>query len=232
MHAFITGTGTGVGKTHVTTLMLRALRDAGRTVCGFKPISCGGREDAQAILEASSPGFSLDEINPVALKTPAAPHVACQFDGRSIDRNSLIEGFHSLAGRADHVLVEGAGGWAVPVAPGLTMADLAADLRLPVIVVVDNRLGALNHTILTVEAIQGKGLQCAGLILNHLADERDMASITNRQTLEEWLGIPVLEDVLHAEDHLDPQWVLEALAPATGKNLQSALAASPPCGNR
>lgn len=211
MHAFITGTGTGVGKTYVTAMMLRALRDDGLTVCGYKPVACGGDEDARALLDASSPGFGLREINPILLKTAAAPHVAAQLEGATIDRQALVDGFVSLAARADCVLVEGAGGWAVPLTPGSVMGDLAADLGLPVIVVVDNRLGALNHTILTVDAIRARGLRCAGLVLNHIEDERDIASITNRSTLEDWLGVPVLEDVLHGETALDAGWLREAL---------------------
>jgi len=213
MHAFITGTGTGVGKTYCTSMILRALRGKGLTVCGYKPVACGDEEDARALLDASTPGFSLREINPVMLKTAAAPHVAAQLEGITIDRRALVDGFVSLAGRADCVLVEGAGGWAVPLAPGAVMGDLAAELGLPVIVVVDNRLGALNHTILTVDAIRARGLRCAGLLLNHLEDERDTASITNRATLEEWLDVPVLEDVLHGETTLDVEWLRGPLAP-------------------
>jgi dethiobiotin synthetase len=128
-----------------------------------------------------------------------------------VDVARAVDGFHHLAARYDHVLVEGAGGWEVPLVTGRTVGDLAADLALPVVVVVDNRLGGLNHTILTVNAIRARGLDCAGLILNHLADERDTASITNRAILEDWLQVPVLQDILHQESETDADWILEFL---------------------
>ncbi len=166
------------------------------------------------MLEDGSPGPTLEEINPVFLPLAAAPYSAAKLGHPAVDWTRCLGGFHHLATTYDHVLVEGAGGWEVPVISGRTVGDLAADLRLPVVVVVDNRLGALNHTILTVQAIRARGLHCSGLILNHLADERDTASITNRAILEDWLQIPVLQDVLHQESDTDPDWVLQLLHPA------------------
>ncbi|MFM7180895.1 MAG: dethiobiotin synthase [Verrucomicrobiales bacterium] len=211
MHCFITGTGTDVGKTFVTRLMLRALVAAGHRAVGYKPVACGDRDDAKALLADGFPGPSLDEINPIFLPVAAAPFVATSLGHATVDVGKAIEGFRHLAATYDHVLVEGAGGWEVPLVAGRTVGDLAADLQLPVVVVVDNRLGALNHTILTVNAIRARGLKCAGLILNHLADERDTASITNRAILEEWLQIPVLQDILHQESETDAEWILDLL---------------------
>lgn len=214
MHCFITGTGTDVGKTFITRLMLRALVAAGRRAVGYKPIACGDREDALNLLKDGTPGPALDEINPVFLPLAAAPYSAAQLGHPAVDWTRCIDGFHHLAATHEHVLVEGAGGWEVPVVPHRTIGDLATDLALPVVVVVDNRLGALNHTILTVNAIRARGLHCAGLILNHLNDERDTASITNRAILEDWLQIPVLQDILHQESDTDPDWILSLLQPA------------------
>ena len=100
------------------------------------------------------------------------------------------------------VLVEGVGGWEVPIAPGYNVADLAADLGLPVLLVVNNRLGALNHSILTAKAITSRGLECAGIILNHVEDERDSASVSNRVVLEQELEVPILADILHGETEI------------------------------
>jgi len=97
------------------------------------------------------------------------------------------------------VLVEGAGGWEVPLRADVMLSDFARDLGWPVVVVVRNQLGALNHTILTVRAIQAAGLACAGLVINHPADERDPASISNRAVLEDVLDVPVLAEVMHGE---------------------------------
>jgi len=213
MHLFVSGTGTGVGKTHVTRLLLLALQKLGRSAVAYKPVCCGNRDDAKTLLAAGTPGPSIDEINPVWLKTPAAPGVAARLENRPIDRAALLSGFQKLAARFDHVIVEGVGGWAVPLTDDSEMADLATDLNLPVLVVVDNRLGALNHTALTVRAIRACGLHCAGLVLNHLEDERDIASVSNRSVLEDWLKIPVLEDILHGATETSPEWVANLFPP-------------------
>ena len=211
MHCFITGTNTDVGKTYVTRLMLRALNTAGHSAVAYKPICCGSRDDATALLADSAPGVTLDELNPVFLQSATAPYVAAQLENKPIDPAALAAGFHTLAARYQHVFVEGAGGWEVPMCQGKTMADFAAMLALPVVIVIDNRLGALNHTILTVNAIRARGLTCAGLILNHLVDERDTAAITNRSILEDWLELPVLQDILFEETDTEPGWVREFL---------------------
>lgn len=204
MHFFVTGTDTDAGKTYVTCLLLEAARRAGRSAAGYKPVSCGDRADAHALLSASGPvPPDLEEVNPLHLKVPAAPYVAGLMENRVIEKQPLLLGFSSLAARYDTVLVEGAGGWEVPLTDGLTMADFAVELGLPVLVVVNNKLGALNHTLLTIKAITARGLRCAGLILNHVADERDPASISNRAVLERFAGVPILAEVMHGETTLD-----------------------------
>lgn len=202
MKCFITGTDTGVGKTFCATLLLRHFAAQGKSVAGYKPVCSGGRDDAVALQAASTAPFSLDEINPCWFRIPLSPLVASQIENRPIDLTVLTAGYHRLAAACDTVLVEGAGGWETPLAPGKTMADLAAALQLPIIVIVANRLGALNHTILTVRAIHARGLPCAGIILNHITDERDPASISNRAVLEEFLNVPVLAEVMYGEDAL------------------------------
>ena len=204
MSFFITGTDTGVGKTHVTRLILEALRGAGRDAAGYKPVACGDREDAH-ILAAASGGIDLDEVNPVYFKTAVAPYVAGLLETRTLDPAVLIAGFHRLAEKHATVLVEGAGGWEVPLAAGYRISDLAADLKLPVVLVAGNKLGALNHILLTVAAIQAKGLVCAGIVLNQLEDEMDTAMITNKGVVEDLTGVPLLDHVIYGQDFLDAE---------------------------
>jgi len=209
MRYFITGTDTDAGKTYVTCLLLEALKKKGRLAVGFKPFCCGTRADAVALLEASGEGAAIDELNPVWLKTPASPFAAAMIEGRLLDLESVHEAYHELSHRFEDVLVEGVGGWEVPLAPTYTAADFADALGLPVIVVVNNKLGALNHTILTVKNILARGMKCTGLILNHVAETRDPASISHRLVLQDMFEVPVLGEVLHGET--DGSSLLEAL---------------------
>ena len=197
---FITGTDTNVGKTHVSALLLRALHAAGIAAAGFKPICCGGREDAELLAAAAGDRWSVNEVNPVWLRPPVAPYVASMIEGRFIDLELVREGFRRLRAASPMVIVEGAGGWLVPVTRDFSMADLASEFDLPVLIVAANRLGALNHTLLTVRAIQAAELRCAGVILNQLTPptDEDPAAITNASVLEELLAdfsTPLLGEV-------------------------------------
>jgi dethiobiotin synthetase len=199
---FITGTDTGVGKTYFTTALLRHLRAQGIDAVGFKPICCGTREDSEAICAASGGAATIDEVNPVWLNPPAAPYSASIIEERPIDLTRIRDAFAKLRGRHASVIVEGAGGWLVPIHRDFSVADLATELALPVVVVVQNRLGCLNHSLLTAESIRARGLSCAGFVLNHglSAPTRDpvaaamqaVATTTNRAVLEEVSGLPVL----------------------------------------
>lgn len=209
MHYFITGTDTDAGKTYVTCLLLEALRREGKAAAGYKPFACGDRADAHALVASSGGAATLEETNPVYLKVPACPYAAGLLENKTVDVEAARQGFFSLAARFSHVLVEGAGGWEVPVTESLSLADLAQELGLPVIVVVNNRLGCLNHAILTVRNIQARGLRCAGLVLNQVQDERDLASISNRMVLERFLDVPVLAEVMHGETQMDWPWELD-----------------------
>ncbi|MEN9975298.1 MAG: dethiobiotin synthase [Verrucomicrobiota bacterium] len=206
MSYFITGTDTGVGKTHITRLLLTALRHAGIEAVGYKPVSCGDREDAM-ILASASGGLTLDEVNPVHLQAPVAPYVAGLLENRPIAPADLLAGFHRLAAASPMVLVEGVGGWEVPLCAHYRVADLARDLALPVLLVAANRLGSLNHILLTLDAIRAKGLVCAGIFLNQLDDELDTAMITNKSVLGELTGVPLLEHLIYQQDFIDEQTV-------------------------
>lgn len=209
MSYFITGTDTGVGKTHVACLILQALRDKGRCAAGFKPIACGDRVDAERLRRVSAiPNLELNAVNPVHYRVPAAPLAAAMIENRPVDITAILEAYASLQQGADIIVVEGAGGWEVPITSDLSMSGLAKQLALPVLVVVNNKLGALNHTILTVNAIKAAGLHCAGILLNHTADERDSASISNRVLLSQLLDVPILAEIMHGEEILaDDEWL-------------------------
>lgn len=192
---FVAGTDTGVGKTWVTTRWLRCLRDSGIDAVGMKPVECGGREDAIAIREACDGLATLDEINPVSLPEPLAP--AAMIGVPRIDFNEILENFERLSMRHSPVLVEGAGGWLVPIDGARTMADLAVALGLPVVLVAANRLGVLSHTLLAVRAIADSGLACRAVFLNDFdeaARPDDRSRESNARVLRELLpGIAVIE---------------------------------------
>jgi dethiobiotin synthetase len=204
MSFFVTGTDTGAGKTHVTRLLLETFRRAGVDAVGYKPVACGDRDDGLILAEASG-GLPLDEVNPVFLKSAVAPYVAGLLENQSVNPAELIAGYHQLAAKHQVVIVEGAGGWEVPITANYRIADLAADLGLPVVIVAANRLGALNHILLTLGAIQARGLKCAGVFLNQLADELDTAMITNKGVIEDLTGVPLLEHLIHGQDFLDDE---------------------------
>ena len=205
---FITGTDTGVGKTYVTRLILETLRNEGIDAVGYKPVACGDRADA-TLLAAASGKLSRDEVNPVFLKPALAPLVAGMLEGRTLTLAELLQGYQHLAARHASVVVEGVGGWEVPLAPALRVSDLAVALALPVIVVAANRLGCINHVLLTVDAIRARGLTCAGIILNQLEDEMDTAMITNKGIIEELAGVPLLAHLIYRQDELETAALLQ-----------------------
>lgn len=207
----VTGTDTGVGKTYVSCLILKALRANGHDLAPYKPVACGDREDPRRLREAGPEGLSLEEINPLYYKSPASPYVAARFENAAIDFDRLTDGYRHLAARHEAVLVEGVGGWEVPMTPTETFGDFAKQLGLPVVLVVGNKLGALNHAILTLDAIKARGLECAGVIFNSLSDEWDAASITNRGIIEEWTGLPVLAELIHGQDEIETELLTERL---------------------
>ena len=199
MNLFLTGTDTNVGKSYVASLLVRALRSEGRDCVGLKPICCGDREDATLLHAAAEGAIELNDINPVWLRAPAAPYTASLIENRAVDLALIREAFERARSKYESVIVEGAGGWLVPIARDFYVADLAAEMKLPVAIVVANRLGAINHALLTVEAVRARGLECAGLILNHPSADEDIATTTNRGVLEEFAGVPILFDIAYGQ---------------------------------
>lgn len=206
MNLFLTGTDTGVGKTFTAVRLLRAGRAAGLRCAGMKPICCGDRDDAQQLLAASSEGLTIDELNPIWLKTPAAPFSASLIEQVEIEEKQLLEKLHALEERFDLVIVEGVGGWLVPIRRDFFVADLAAQMNLPVLVVAMNRLGCLNHTMLTVRSVAAHGLACAGVVLNSPEGVSDIASTTNADILGQILEVPIVSSLPEEAAGLSPEW--------------------------
>jgi dethiobiotin synthetase len=203
------GNDTGVGKTHTTKILLDSLRADGIDAVGYKPIVCGDRDDAH-ILAAASGGLALEKVNPLWLKTPVAPWIAAQLENVAIDVQPLIDGFHALAAAHELVIVEGCGGWEVPIRLDYSMADFAQALGLPVVLVVANKLGAINHTVLSCQAIRARKMDLLGLIMNHLVDEFDTATISNKHSIPQLAQLPILAEVIHQQDWIETDWLTEA----------------------
>jgi dethiobiotin synthetase len=200
---FLTGTDTGVGKTHVAALLVKTRRRRGIDCVGMKPICCGARRDAELLHAASDGAIALNDVNPVWLRTPAAPYTAAMIENRPIDVALVKSTFANLRSVHDSIIVEGVGGWLVPITREYFVSDLAAEIGLPIVVVAANKLGALNHTLLTVEAIRARGLTCAGIILNHveppLGANLRIVTTTNRSVLESLVDLPILLEVAYGE---------------------------------
>ena len=206
MSLFVTGTDTGVGKTHNVVQLLRLLRASGLRCAGMKPICCGDRSDAELLLAQSSESLTIDQINPVWLRTPAAPLTAAKIENREISVPSLLLAFTALQAQVDLVLVEGVGGWSVPITAEYFMSDLAVALGLPVLVIAQNKLGCINHTLLTLEAIRNRGLKCVGVVLNELSGLADIATVTNAEVLAQLCGVPILSGLSGDTTDLPPEW--------------------------
>jgi dethiobiotin synthetase len=170
---FVTGTDTGVGKTRVAVALIHALRAQGLRVAAMKPVSAGSapgelNEDVVALLQAANVVADLRDVNPYAFVEPIAPHIAAQQAGVRIELAVIAEAYGRLAAAADVVVVEGAGGWRVPLNECEDMADLARVLGLPIVLVVGLRLGCLSHALLTAESIANRRLPWAGWVGNHI----------------------------------------------------------------
>ena len=208
MSLFITGTDTGVGKTQTARQLLRLLRAAGTSCAGMKPICCGDRRDAELLLAAGSESLTIDEINPVWLQTPAAPIVGSFVEEVNLDIEQILAAFRALQDRVEHVIVEGVGGWMVPIRSDYFISDLAAEMKLPVLVVTQNRLGCLTHTALTVRSVADYNLPCLGVVLNGVPVPGDIAALTNADILKRILNVPLLVGLSENLMELPGDWRL------------------------
>lgn len=198
---FVTGTDTGVGKTMASAAILEAAKAAGKRTLGMKPIASGcdqtpdglRNEDALALQKAMTESLAYDLINPVTLEPAIAPHVAAAQAGKTITAQRLIGFCRGLQMRpADLMLVEGAGGWRVPLNDRETFAAVPRELEMPVILVVALKLGSINHAMLTAEAIRADGLRIAGWVANRPEQEPMSCERETLEYLLNHLGAPCL----------------------------------------
>ena len=197
---FITGTDTDVGKTTIAAGLLHAARQAGKSTAAGKPVASGcsvtskglRNADALALLAECSVALSYAEVNPLAFEPAIAPHLAAREAGVALTVQSLLKPMQQvLARQADFTLIEGAGGWRVPLTDQANLSDLAIALKLPVILVVGVRLGCISHALLTAEAIARDGLSLAGWVAN-IIDPKTSRLEENLATLAERLPAPCL----------------------------------------
>jgi dethiobiotin synthetase len=202
---FIAGTDTGVGKTLIACALLHGLAAQGLKVAGMKPVAAGARrrrgvcynDDVEQLRAAGNVEAPREWINPYCFVPPVAPHLAAREAGEVIRMAVIARNYDRLAARADVVVVEGVGGLLVPLGPRLSAAVIPARLNLPVVLVVGLRLGCLNHALLTVEAMQARGLQLAGWIANTI-DPAMARRQQNFETLCARIPAPLLGEVHHA----------------------------------
>jgi len=214
---FITGTDTGVGKTVVTLGLMQYLQAQGKTVVAMKPVASGcertaaGLRNADALQLQQQASVPLDYalVNPYAFEPAIAPHIAAAQAGVTIASDNILSAYHELARQADYVLVEGVGGWQVPLAADETLADLARALGLDVILVVALRLGCLNHALLSAESIVAGGSELRGWVANQVPPRLEYAR-ENINTLKSMLSPPLL-GVLPARPGISARMVAENL---------------------
>ena len=213
---FITGTDTGVGKTFFACALAAYLKDSGYKVGVMKPAETGcdtgdGKftpADAVALKEAAGCDVSLEKICPYQFREPLAPSVAAEREGRQIHIDRLMDTYYEISSAHDITLVEGAGGLMVPLLPSYTYADFARVLKLPVIVVAANKLGVINHLLLTLEHASCKGLQVLGYVLNQLDSTPSLAAETNREALFSLTGVPCLGELFY---EIEPKGAVAAI---------------------
>jgi dethiobiotin synthetase len=196
---FVMGTDTGVGKTVIACALLHRLREQGLKAVGMKPVAAGcertaaglRNEDVEALRLAGAGPLPAEAINVYTFAAPIAPHIAAQREAIRIDLGLIARRFDHLSAQSDTVVVEGAGGFLVPLTESETFADLAVRLALPVVLTVGMRLGCINHALLTAEAIRVRGLRLAGWVANRI--DLDMASVEdNIDSLRRRIDAPLL----------------------------------------
>jgi dethiobiotin synthetase len=208
---FITGTDTGVGKTFVAAGLANVLRRQGVDVGVMKPFETGCStvrrlmvpRDAVTLMRAARSGDDIDLVNPYRFRAPLAPFVAAAHEGRSVELCKVTTAFSKLRKKHSFMIVEGAGGILVPLTDRRSFLDLAALLRLPVLIVARPGLGTINHTLLTVMALRDRRLPIAGIVINYSRDQRTgLSERTNPDVIERRSGVPVIGIVRHGQKDL------------------------------
>lgn len=203
---FITGTDTGVGKTWATLALMRALQDKGKAVVGMKPVASGCQKtsaglrnnDAVRIIKQSSSldgqTLNYETVNPYAFEQAIAPHIAAEKVSEQISIKKIDCAFNLLKRGADHVIVEGVGGWRVPLGRNTMLVDMVKCLDLPVILVIGLRLGCINHALLSAEAIKADGLDLVGCVVNRTSN-KDIGGSEIISTITDVISAPLLADI-------------------------------------
>jgi dethiobiotin synthetase len=223
---FVTGTDTDCGKTEISLALMAALRERGLTVLGMKPLASGcertpdglRNEDARRLQAEGGRDLPYDLINPYAFEPPVAPHIAAGQSGVEIELDVIKAGAEQLAAKSDYLVVEGVGGWRVPLGPALSVSDLPRALGLPVILVCGIKLGCINHSLLTAESIMASGSRLVGWVATQIAPDM-LARDENLATLAALFPVPCLGVVpwmaslepLHVAKHLDVTPLLNGL---------------------
>ena len=214
---FVTGTDTGVGKTFFTCGLARWLKSYGHNVGAMKPAETGCElrdgllypEDAWRLKEATGCAEPIERVCPYRLPEPLAPSIAAERAGLKIDIDHLLAVFAEIKGSHDITLVEGAGGLMVPLVPSYTFADFARVAKLPMIVVAANKLGVINHLLLSLEHASCMGLTVLGYVLNRSLNEPSVAAETNREVLLGLTGVPCLGELPFHQPGSDPANLFE-----------------------
>lgn len=214
---FITGTDTGVGKTVVAAGIAASLKARGIRVGVLKPVATGGREDAELLRRASGSEDDPAMINPVFLRHALAPSVAAELEGIEVDVGRIGRTAQTLSERHDLLVVEGVGGLLVPIRDGFFVADLALTLELPLLIVARRRLGAINHTLMTIECAKARGIAVAGVVYNDMTwTEKGTSEQTNPEVIERLSDVPCLGIVPFAEGldftHAGPEDFIQRVA--------------------
>lgn len=220
---FISGTDTEIGKTVVTGGLARLLANRGKRVGVMKPVASGcfqtddgqwANEDSLLLKRAARVDDPLDTITPVMLQAPLSPHMAARQQGEPLETqptlNRIRDAYQTLAGRYDHLLVEGVGGLLVPITDTLFAADLCAALGLPLLIVAGNRLGVINQTLLAVEAARARNIPVRAILLNTIGKDDD-ATRSNAEALSHVTDVPVLGPLPRLTSPGDPNAAAEAL---------------------
>jgi dethiobiotin synthetase len=224
---FVTGTDTGVGKTVVAGVLIKALQMLGSRVCGMKPIESGCRRRGSMLLpsdgaflkEISQMKEPLSHVSPSCFESPLAPMIAAEREGRRVDLKNILSIFMVLSDKYDAVVVEGIGGLRVPIKADYSVADLAAEMGLPLLVVASPFLGTINHTLLTIDYAQAKGLEIAGIVINYMRpSEGSLAEGTNPSVLERLSPVPLIGRVPYL-DYI----ALDALERVAMRNLNAGI---------
>ena len=209
---FVTGTDTGVGKTYVSAGIVTTLLSRGVDVGVMKPAETGCRmragrlmpRDALLLMKSARVKDPLSLVNPFRFRDPLAPSIAAERDGKKIDPDKILKAFDALRERHDFMIVEGAGGIMVPLCGHYTYLDLACALGLPVLIVARPGLGTINHTLLTISALNGRNIQIAGVVINHALDTKPgLAEESGPAVIEKISGTRIVGIISHAARAFD-----------------------------